>query len=64
MKQLFRFGRISLVIGLSFLGAALGASQLLEKFLHPGGFVGLLRESLLIGGWAAMWRPIDVFLYD
>jgi hypothetical protein len=24
----------------------------------------LLREGLLIGGWVAMWRPIEIFLYD
>jgi len=23
-----------------------------------------VRESLLIGGWVAMWRPMEVFLYD
>ena len=23
-----------------------------------------MRESLLIGGWVAMWRPLEVFLYD
>jgi hypothetical protein len=22
------------------------------------------RESLLIGGWVAMWRPLEIFLYD
>ena len=22
------------------------------------------RESLLIGGWVAMWRPMEIFLYD
>lgn len=22
------------------------------------------RTSLLIGGWVAMWRPLEVFLYD
>ena len=25
---------------------------------------GVFRESLLIGGWVAMWRPLEVFLYD
>jgi hypothetical protein len=25
---------------------------------------GMVRESLLIGGWVAMWRPIELFLYD
>jgi hypothetical protein len=24
----------------------------------------ILRESLLIGGWVAMWRPLEVFLYE
>ena len=24
----------------------------------------VLRESLLTGGWVAMWRPIEIFLYD
>jgi hypothetical protein len=23
-----------------------------------------LRESLLVGGWVAMWRPMEIFLYD
>ena len=31
----------------------------------PGVRLGaVLRESLLIGGWVAMWRPLEVFLYD
>jgi hypothetical protein len=28
------------------------------------GFVSLLRESMLIVGWVAMWRPLEIFLYD
>ena len=24
----------------------------------------LARESLVIGGWVAMWRPLEIFLYD
>jgi hypothetical protein len=24
----------------------------------------ILREGFLIGGWVAMWRPIEIFLYD
>jgi hypothetical protein len=24
----------------------------------------LFRESLLIVGWVAMWRPLEIFLYD
>jgi hypothetical protein len=30
-----------------------------------GGALGSVgREGLLIGGWVAMWRPIQIFLYD
>ncbi len=64
LKQLFRVGRMSLIIGLACLCAAIGATQLLQRFANPSGFIELLRESLLIGGWVAMWRPIQVFLYD
>ena len=28
------------------------------------GFSDVLREGFLIGGWVAMWRPLEVFLYD
>jgi uncharacterized membrane protein YcjF (UPF0283 family) len=58
-----RFGRVSLLIGLSFLAVALVASQLvatMNKFL----LAQLLSYSLLIIGWVAMWQPITVFLYE
>jgi hypothetical protein len=64
LKLNFRLGRISLAIGLMFLAAALLASETIERYLHPSGFVEILRESLLIGGWVAMWRPIEIFLYE
>lgn len=64
LRALFGRGRVSLLIGLAFLAAAVGASQLIENLLHPGGMAQLFRESLLIGGWVAMWRPLEIFLYD
>jgi hypothetical protein len=30
----------------------------------PGTLLSLLRESLTIAGWVAMWRPMQIFLYD
>ena len=24
----------------------------------------IVRESLTIGGWVSMWRPLEIFLYD
>ena len=55
-----RRGGISLVIGLAFLATTLAASQLLGE----GGFATTLRNSLEIGGWVALWRPMEMFLYD
>jgi len=63
LKALFRSGRLSLAIGLAFLTAAFVASQLIGR-LQVNSFGALLREGVLIGGWVAMWRPIEIFLYD
>ncbi|MBK8972145.1 MAG: hypothetical protein IPM37_12515 [Hahellaceae bacterium] len=58
----FRKGRISLLVGLLFLSACLGLSNLFETLEFTGS--GVLREGLLIVGWVAMWRPLEIFLYD
>lgn len=63
LRELFRVGRTSLLIGLAFLSASLLAGDFAARRLGDG--IGLLlRESLLIGGWVAMWRPMEIFLYD
>jgi len=62
-KQLLKQGRISLAIGLLFLTSCLLVSELLLQ-QQPGTLLSLLRESLTIGGWVAMWRPMQIFLYD
>ena len=63
LRELFRRGRISLLIALAFLGASLTASDLIGN-VGEGGFAAVLREGFIIGGWVAMWRPLEVFLYD
>jgi hypothetical protein len=30
----------------------------------PGTWSDLAQESLTIGGWVAMWRPMEIFLYE
>jgi hypothetical protein len=64
LRQLFRVGRVSLLIGLVFLAAAIGVGSVLANSLLGRASGALLRESLLIGGWVAMWRPLEIFLYD
>jgi hypothetical protein len=64
LRHLFRIGRTSLLIGLAFLGTATVCSQLIVRMLPGPGVAELLAEVLIIGGWVAMWRPLEIFLYD
>jgi len=64
LRQLFRRGRTSLAIGLIALAISIAAGNVAERMLEATQFAGVARESLLIGGWVAMWRPLEVFLYD
>ncbi len=61
---LFRVGRTALVTGLAFLAACLFAGDRITKAWPASGPAEIIRESLLIGGWVAMWRPLEIFLYD
>jgi len=62
-RLLMRRGRLSLFIGLLFLAACFVLSEMVTKLGH--GTTGeILREGLTIGGWVAMWRPLQIFLYD
>ena len=63
LRDLFRRGRISFVIALAFLGVALTLSDVIGS-ISQSGVAAVLREGFLIGGWVAMWRPLEVFLYD
>lgn len=64
LRRLFHRGRISLVIGLAFMAGALTLASLLDGPAATTPLAAVLRESLLVGGWVAMWRPIEIFLYD
>jgi len=62
-KRLLKQGRTSLLIGLLFLAVCLVLSKML---LGPeeGTWAAVIRESLTIAGWVAMWRPMQIYLYD
>ena len=62
LRLLLLEGRTSLLIGVGFLASCLMVADLLSGFASNT-FLKLLKESLLIGGWVAMWRPLQIFLY-
>jgi hypothetical protein len=66
LRRLLRRGLVSLGIGLAFLVAVVLAGQVAGRVMGESGvgFGILFRESLLIVGWVAMWRPLEIFLYD
>jgi len=62
-RRLMKQGRTTLVIGLSCLATCL----IISKTLLPGEagtWASIVRESLMIAGWVAMWRPMQIYLYD
>ena len=62
-RRLMKRGRLSLIIGLLFLAACLVSSRLLLAG-HESTWATIVRESLSIAGWVAMWRPMEIYLYD
>jgi hypothetical protein len=62
-RQLMKRGRISLLIGLAFLSTCLTVVKLMGGF-GDAPLIWLMRESIMIVGWVAMWRPLEIFLYD
>ena len=64
LTELFRMGRYSLFVGLVVLVICVMGGQLAAKDLVTGQFGAAVYEGLIILGWVANWRPIEIFLYD
>ena len=63
LRALLRQGRASLAIGITFLTLCLVLARFIAT--HATGVVPeLFREGLTIAGWVAMWRPLQIYLYD
>jgi hypothetical protein len=63
LRTLFRDGRIALVTGLTFLLCCMLLRELTFSF-GPGAVSDIVGEGMLIIGWVAMWRPLEIFLYE
>ena len=64
LRKLFRTGRISLAIGLAFLLVAIVVGEYVGGMFSKARYGRLVEESLVIGGWVALWHPMGIFLYE
>ncbi|HKB92169.1 MAG TPA: hypothetical protein VKC60_16755 [Opitutaceae bacterium] len=65
LRQLLKQGRTSLIIGSCFLVSCLLLSNFISSHTSSeNAFSGIFRESLTIAGWVAMWRPMEIYLYE
>lgn len=64
LKELFRVGRRSLAIGLAVLAGCLVANHIISARVESGDLGRFIEEGLIILGWVANWKPIEIFLYD
>lgn len=64
LRRLFERGRASLAVGLAVLATCIVLGGLTSRSLGTGYVGRFFEEGLIILGWVANWRPIEIFLYD
>ena len=64
LKRLFHDGRISLVIGIAFVGLAIGIGEWLGGYLAQSHYARIVVDTFVIGSWVALWHPINIFLFE
>jgi hypothetical protein len=64
LNELFRIGRQSLLIGAVVLAVCLLTSRAITLALGSGNVSRFVEEGLIILGWVANWKPMEIFLYD
>jgi hypothetical protein len=63
LAELLLVGRRALLLGFFILALCVVGGQLARGHL-AGRFGEMIAEGLVILGWVANWRPIEMFLYD
>lgn len=64
LRDLFRTGRAALLIGMAVLAACMVTGKASAGLVGTGYFGRFYNEGLIILGWVANWRPVEIFLYD
>lgn len=55
-------GRKYLLRGIFFLAGCVILAQVLRNFTYT--FISIIAETITIAGWVALWRPIEIYLYE
>jgi hypothetical protein len=64
LARLFRDGRLSLLIGVAFVAAAILVSDAIASLFSTQRLVQLVQDSAVIAAWVALWHPVNIFLYE
>jgi hypothetical protein len=64
LRELFRYGRLSLAVGLAVLALCVLTIHLLGLPSIQSTFAQMTEQGLFILGWVAIWRPLEIFLFD
>ncbi len=62
-RQRLKYGRMILLIGLTFLFISIIAGRAILQMGDSLLYV-LVADALMITGWASMWEPVTVLLYE
>ena len=63
MRKQLRRGQLALFVGLGVLVVFLSLAEVAQG-IRNAHLRSIVHEGLVITGWVAMWRPLDVLLYD
>jgi hypothetical protein len=64
LSELFRSGRLYLAVGLSIFAFCTLLAQLLRQAFPDNPLAEGVEQGLIIIGWVANWKPVEILLYD
>jgi hypothetical protein len=63
-KRTFQYGWRILFIALGLLAVIFSITEIAVRLIPDNRLVLFIRESFIILGWVALWRPLELLLYD
>jgi hypothetical protein len=64
LAELFRQGRLYLIVGLSIFAACHLLAELMRNAFPDNTFAKGVEQGLIIIAWVANWKPFELLIYD